>query len=215
MSKTVIGLTGLARAGKDTCCQLLIEELAKKGKSAKRFALADKLKADLQEFILSNYGIDVLTCGPEEKTQIREFLVFHGKMKRITSQGRYWTSLLRNLIENDTCDVAIVTDVRYDIFPEDELHWLKKEMGGPLVHIARFEWVRGWCQDCPPEMLDGNGNWKHYIQPPNADEALNDPRIKAKADYHLDWATGDTELYCRPAVVDLLGKLVSSGRILL
>jgi len=206
---TTIGLTGVARAGKDTFCQLLIEELAKKQLVAKRFALADKLKKDLESFIFNNYGIDVFYCTPEQKELIREFLVFHGKMKRITSQGTYWTGELKPLIDFSDIDVAIVTDLRYAIFPKDELNWIKEVMNGTLVHISRFV-KKPICYGDFVAITDEEhkqGFIKTYIEPPNKDERENDPLMKAGADFLVDWESGDIEQFCRPEVVKFVQYL--------
>ena len=32
-------------------------------------------------------------------------------------------------------DVAFVTDVRYDYYEEDEVHWIKKEKQGLMIHL--------------------------------------------------------------------------------
>lgn len=197
MSKLIVGLSGLARSGKDTFCALLVEELGKIGLRAKRFALADDLKAELRDFIGANYGIDILKCTPEEKELVREFLVFHGKMKRLASQGGHWTTLTDHKIQvSRDIDVAIVTDIRYDIYPNDECPWIKAH--GPLVHIKRYTVEHGF---------HGELSKRHYIQPPNKDEELNDPRLIAKADYTVDWETGDIETFCRPEVIKFIAWL--------
>ncbi len=215
--KLTIGLSGLARSGKDTFCALLVEELGKVGLNAKRFALADNLKAELRDFIRTSYNIDILTCSPEEKELVRDFLVFHGKMKRLKTQGKHWTTMLEQQILNDqTIDVAIVTDARYDVYPEDELSWIKNRMDGVLVHIKRFE-KRSidnvTCAIAASKFTDEEmerGYTRSYVQPPNSDEALNDPRLEAKADFKVDWDTGNFERYCRPSVQEFV-KFLRTG----
>lgn len=210
--RLTVALTGLARSGKDTFCALLIEELAKEGLKAKRFALADNLKKELQPFIMAQYGIDILNCTPEEKELVRDFLVFHGKMKRLKSQGRHWTSKLETEIRlTNDIDVAIVTDARYDVFPEDELTWAKQNMGGVLVHIKRYNLIWGAIGDEGVRQYINatvpTAGERAYVQPPNEDERRNDPRLEAKADFKVDWETGDFETNCRPAVKEFVQYL--------
>lgn len=216
MNKPVIAICGVARSGKDTLCALLIEELGKLGLKAKRFALADRLKAEIREFAMTHYGIDILNCPIEEKEMLREFLVFHGKMKRIKSQGKHWTGMLEPEIRyGEGFDVAIITDVRYDIFPEDELSWVKDHMSGAVVHVTRYA-----IKSVPrSENQLVHGRWVNvqvpgtrvtsfeYVKAPNADEALNDPRLESKSDFKIQWNTGDIEQYCRPEALRLVNFL--------
>lgn len=204
--KLTIGISGVARSGKDTFCALLIEELAKRKIHATRFALADKLKTELAPVIKQFYGLDIFNCTPQEKEQLRDLMVFHGKMRRLTSKGTHWTSQIEPIIRYGigVGDVAIVTDIRYDVFPEDELPWLKKKMGGLLVHVSRFY------MESNEEDDDGNP-FPVFIQPPNKDEAENDPKIKSQADYRVEWQTGDIEKFCRPEVVKFIDFLDEKG----
>jgi hypothetical protein len=160
----IVGLTALARAGKDTTCQMLIEEFGKRGIIAKRYALADRLKSEMSEFFLSNFGVNILTVDGETKEILRPLLVAYGFAKRKLSKGTYWTSLLKKEMDLDTTsDVAIVTDIRYKEYDKDEVDWIKEN--GVLVHITRI-------------LEDGR-----ELQPPNADEQRNDPIVKSHADY--------------------------------
>jgi hypothetical protein len=172
----IIGLSGLARSGKDAFCRHLITELSPL--VVKRFALADALKAKLFPFIMEHFGKDITTCAGEDKENLRDIMVAFGKAKRRYSNGEYWTGLLEAQILSDSFDVAIVTDIRYDIYPQDEVWWIKEHMHGTLVHISRYE------------EKDGERIW---IKPPNNDEATNDVNLKCKADYRIEWPTVDEE----------------------
>lgn len=158
----VIGLSGFAKVGKDTFCNALIKALVTKGYSAKRFALADELKKKLNPFLIQECGIDIFNCSPQEKETVRDILVAYGKVKRLQSQGRFWTSILEEIIWKESHDFSIVTDVRYDFFPNDEVWWIKSQMSGILIHLNRGG-----------------------IKPPNKDEEINDPKIAAQADFDL------------------------------
>ncbi len=188
----VIGLTGLAGAGKDTFCEIAIKIFKKAGINAKRFALADQLKAELRPFILEHYNIDVLDCKREEKELIRPFLVFHGKMKRESSNGTYWTKIVADLIAKDSCEVAIITDIRYDVFERDEANWLIEDLVGTLIHIKRHSVVEGV---------------KVYGAPPNQDERENDPKLERAASLKVDWVTGDVATVCVPKVENIIKSL--------
>jgi len=89
MSRTVIGISGVAGAGKDLFFNLLSNEIR-----ARRFALADSLKYDVRDWCIRRYGIDPLECSREDKEKIREFLVFHGTFMRKRTQGRFWLDKL-------------------------------------------------------------------------------------------------------------------------
>lgn len=174
MNHRVIGLSGVAGSGKDMFYSLLKKKLHP---FIQRFALADVLKEELQESIQKLYGIDILNCSRKEKDLVRPVLVAHGKVRRESSHGTYWTSILTNKIgeylEKNPSGIACVTDVRYDVFQHDEISWLKDTMNGYLVHIAL-------------RVPDENGKLV-TLEPPNQDEKENDPRLIAKADYCVEW----------------------------
>jgi hypothetical protein len=197
-----IGLSGLAGAGKDLFCQLLIDSFQQLGIKAKRYALADELKLELRNFMIQNYGIDVLNCSREEKELIRPLLVFHGNFRRNKSEGRCWTSRLENTIKDEYPDVAIITDIRYDQFEKDEVYWLKEEMAGVLVHISQYSWV-----DHTDIGLMKFGR-KVYLSPPNEFERENDPKVKAKAAYSVEWEkVADPKIHQHTYVADFIGYL--------
>ncbi len=173
--KLVIGIGGLARAGKDTLCNLLIQSFYLNGVKAKRRALADELKLDLRPILLDSYGIDVLNCTPEEKEHIRPELVAYGKAKRLDTQGTYWTSIVQEKMQSDEEPVIIVPDIRYNSYPKDETVWVREQ--GLLVHVARYT-------------TDESGK-KTFIEPPNEDEREHDPKVRAVADFSLTWPTQD------------------------
>lgn len=165
----IIGIAGVATSGKDLLCSLLSSELRDLGFEPRRFALADRLKAQIAPFLSSELGIDIFNCSPSEKELIRPLLVAFGKAKRVQSNGRYWTSLLSEEIKTSNCDFAIVTDIRYQEYEEDECSWLKKQ-GGKLIHLTRFEEGR-------------------RVLPPNEDESRNDPILESLADVRVAWNT--------------------------
>ena len=176
MKSKVIGLSRLAGAGKDLFFSILSQKM-----KCKRFALADELKEETKPLLLKQYGIDPTTCSREDKEKIRDFLVFHGSLRRSESKGRYWIDKLTPSIASHSGSVAVVTDIRYDEHPLDEVHWLKQEMKGVLVHISRYTDI--------PYANTPNIKRRQFVEPPNERERLNDPVLKEKSDYQFAWPT--------------------------
>lgn len=178
-SKTAcVGICGVATAGKDTFFSLLKEYLATHGIEVRRFALADKLKHEIDPYLTSQFGISAFTTNPEEKKLIRPSLVAHGFVRRQQSKGTYWTKQLEQpLLEAMKSGIVpVVTDIRYAEFDEDEIYWVRK-FGGRLAYITRYHLVE-----------DG----KRFVQPPNEDERRNDPKLRAQADHIVEWDTVTT-----------------------
>lgn len=173
MNKKIYGISGGAGVGKDTLCQNLISRFELKGINAKRFALADELKIRLRDFLISEFDLDILHCNRLEKDFLRPMLVCYGKLKRNQSEGKFWTSILQQRIESDDCDIAIITDLRYCEFAEDEVFWLKNKINGILIHVSRYD-------------LQENGD-KLYLPYLNEEEAKNDPLIKEMSDFKFEW----------------------------
>jgi Phosphomevalonate kinase len=178
MGTFYIGVGGVARAGKDSFANILLNLLKLDGYNAIRSSLAEPLKQDCQEFIQSKLGLDVWTDDTQQKATFREMLVWYGKVKRKQTEGKYWTDLLTKKVESQAPDVCIVPDVRYLQYPQDEVYWLKEKMGGILIHVQR---------------KDLNGD---IIPPANMDESVNDFLVRDNADYQLEWNTvGAEDLY--------------------
>lgn len=171
-----IFLAGNATVGKDTLFLCLQEIFKEFNIDVNRWALADKLKIEINDFTKEQYGISSFTKDIAEKTLIRDLMVSHGKIKRKQSQGTYWTqSLTPNILENlKEGELPVVCDVRYDEYPKDELYWAKEYFKGIVVYIERI-------------LPDGQ-----LVPPANNDEKDNNVRIKEKANFILKWPT--TEL---------------------
>lgn len=165
----LVGLTGLARSGKDLLCSKLMGR-----GNVLRLAFADELKNDVREFLISRYGIDILNCTADEKEVVRPILVAHGCAMRKISNGEHWIKQIHSkAVDYALQSLAVVTDVR---FP-NELAWIRK-LGGTLVHVRRYNVVNG-------------ERW--YLSPPNAEEAEHDPRMRELADFKLEWPTCDKD----------------------
>ena len=181
----VIGVSGVAGVGKDLFVDTCIAELAKGGKSSDKVAIASELKSEVRSWCLEHYGVDALNASREDKEKIREFLVFHGATKRRASDGRHWINLADEAINSTkhNYDYLFVSDVRYDDFEKDEVHWVKKELKGALVHVSQYEIKEVVSKKDWTKMVED----KVFKAPANTEEARNDPKLKAHADYQLSW----------------------------
>lgn len=159
----IIGISGVARSGKDTLANNFVNIFKSLGIKAKRYAFADELKREVRPFLKKKIGIDPFTKDDEEKKIIRPFLVAYGTNIRRALNKDCWIQTLKSYIKQD--EIAIISDVRY----ENEAEWVKEN--GFLIHIAR---------------LDKDNN---LIAPPNVEEAENDPILQAKADISYVWQT--------------------------
>ena len=172
----IIGLSGVAGSGKD-----LFFTLMRRLINVKRFSLADNLKEDVNNFTLDKYGIHALNCSREDKEIIRPLLLFHGSVMRKRTSGRHWTEMLQKQInhanlpsESHVC----ITDIRYDEYEKDEVHWLKNEMNGILIHISQFYTYKN---------SETEGFETNFLLPPNELEEKNDPKLKEAADFRIEW----------------------------
>jgi hypothetical protein len=172
MENNMIGLTGVARSGKDTFYSILKKYLKEKNIEAQRIALADNLKHELGDFVKDKFKIDLNKCDGSDKELIRPLMVAYGKCRRVQTEGKYWTSLVESKIKelNKSNILPIITDIRYIEYKEDEYAWLKNH-NGILVHISR-------------KLDDGS-----TIPPANIEEKSNDNKLKAVADYSISWET--------------------------
>ena len=201
MTKKYIGVSGVARSGKNLFCDIEIKQLSQKGVKAKQYALAYYLKKDCEEFIKTKLGLDVFTEKTDDKTIFREMLVWYGGVKRKQTEGAYWTSMLQKDIEADDNEVIFVSDIRYDQYPKDEVYWIKEVLGGYLVHVSKYTY-NDWDE-------------RVFTEPPNEHEKLNDPLVKLKSDYLLQWKQSDIKdgliidnAYLNLCVKDVLKSLL-------
>ena len=166
MSKKVyIGVSGLARVGKNLFCDIAIKQLKEKyGLTAKQFALAYELKNDCRDFVKDKLGIDVFTEKTEEKNIIRPLLVWYGGVKRKQSNGTYWTSLLKSRMDNDPSDVVLVytkppnvdeelNDPKLQDFADYKLEW--EDVGD--VDLTSHSYLNKQVEKCLSKILPSNG----------------------------------------------------------
>jgi hypothetical protein len=172
----LIGVGAAARVGKDTFANCLIELFKRDGFIAKKYSLANELKKDMQQFLAEKCSMNVWTEDTNEKSKFRELLVSYGKIQRIRTNGTYWTSILQKQIVADAHSVssdkpfiAIIPDIRYAEYEQDEHNWIKSQ-GGKLIHLERIEHNK-------------------LIDPANFEEKANSPMIKEYADFAVTWHT--------------------------
>jgi len=168
----MIGLTGVARSGKDTFYSILKRYFKEKNIQSQRIALADELKKELGDFVEKKFKIDLNKCDGSDKELIRPLMVAYGKCRRVQTEGKYWTSLVDSKIKELKKDniIPIITDIRYIEYKDDEYAWLKNH-NGILIHISR-------------KRDDGS-----LVPPANIEEKSNDNKLKAVADYSVSWET--------------------------
>ena len=174
IKKQYIGVCGNARVGKDTFCAIAINQLKRKGITAKQYALAYSLKKDTEQFIQEKFGLDVWSEDTAIKTVIRPFLVAYGDIRRAASKGRCFTEILQPKIEEDPSDVVFISDIRYSEYEKDEQYWIQKELGGKLVHIDAYKYTLEY-------------NEFEEIPPANDNEQRNYTKLSQTADIKLRW----------------------------
>ena len=179
----VVGVSGVARSGKNLFCDMIIKELANQGYTAKQFALANALKRDCENFLKNQCDLDVYTDNTHQKTLFREFLVWYGDLRRKQTNGRHWIETMNDTISQYTGDVALISDVRYAHYANDELTWVTHEHEGLLIHLRRYE-------KSSSAVIEADGTIKFdYVKPPNEHERINDPKLREGAHFQLDWPT--------------------------
>ena len=191
-TKRYIGISGVARSGKNLFCDISKKILTEKyGYKCSSYALAFYLKNDCKEFINDKLGLDVFTENTENKKVFRDMLVWYGDVKRKQTDGRYWTEKLQSDMEKDDSDVIFITDIRYNFYPKDEVYWIQKELNGKLIHISKYTY--GFPSNERRMRPEYDKNVKVYTEPAIDHERWNDPKVKSAADCQLEWKHISTE----------------------
>lgn len=188
----LIGLSGVARSGKDSFATLLIEYLTSLGQPVARWAFADQLKRELEPVIWAKYGLSVWSQISAEKAIFRDDLVAHGRLRRAESNGTYWVNQIDAPVRAGLAAGIhqIITDCRYATHEADEADWIKS-LGGKVVYIERV-------------LTDGS-----ILEPANEEERLNTFRVKAQADLVVTLPTFSESPFdkMRPHVLDVWNQL--------
>lgn len=184
----MIGLGCCARVGKDTLFEILNEL---KPNKFERIGLADLLKAELEDFCKQKYNISSFTQDYVDKELIRPLFVAHGSIKRILSNGTYWTGLAQYKVDEiiSRGKIPVCTDIRYSTFSMDEIFWLKEKNKGVYIQIDRI--------------FEGK-----KILPANSDELEQSKILEKYADYTLNWETSEDKVYLIREVSSQLEKLL-------
>lgn len=175
--KKIIGISGLAGDGKDTVCEIFSTFFKNAGFEFQRISLADKLKEKCAPAMREMFGVDPTNCSRENKDKIRDYLVFYAKVARVDSEGKYWTSIVDEIIKKDeigakTNKIYCIPDIRHAYYPEDEAQWIKKN-NGILVHVKKYT-------------ITSPSPFKiKYSEPINQEEAFNTPLVERLADFVL------------------------------
>lgn len=210
-NKLYIGISGVARSGKNLFCDISKKIISEKyGLTCSSYALAFSLKNDCKEFVKDKLGLDVFTEETEEKKIFREMLVWYGDVKRKQSHGRYWTEKLQSEMEKDDSDVIFITDIRHNFYPKDEVYWINNDLNGKLIHISKYTY--GFPTDGRRIRGDiANTNQKIWVEPVNDHERWNDPKVKAEADYVVEWPHVKSEGKTYQDIIndDQLNKIIS------
>jgi len=174
----IIGISGLAGDGKDSLCNMLRGLFESKGFEFERIALADELKEECREALLSMYNINPVICSRTEKAVIREFLVFYSKVKREESQGTHWVNKLakkiKTLPKTKVDRIICIPDVRHAEYEKDEVAWIKKNKG-ILIHVKKYQ------------IYELFAHAKFYSTPVNSEEAYHTPKLEELADFVIEW----------------------------
>lgn len=186
MNNLIVAISGNAFAGKGTLANIIVGQLLGQGLKGKIFSFAYALKEDLDEFIWGKFGFSAFTQDPVQKSLIRPILIAYGAAQREKSNGQYWWKKVDSEIRNYFMtggDVALIDDLRFDETATDELAYIQS-CKGLVVSISR----------------DGIG-------PAHISEEENIPKIRAAADFIIDWETTEDKQkqldYCK----DLLGEI--------
>jgi hypothetical protein len=157
----MIGISGLARSGKDTLAKNLADIIKLNlGLEVKILSFADRIKDQMKDVISKNYNIDPYTENTEEKEIIRDILVSHGEtMKKIYGPTIWADLIIEDIKKSKNKFFPIISDVRFDFEAEKV-----KENDGLVIHISKI------------------GN-----KPPNEIEAKNDPLVQKVADICHCW----------------------------
>ena len=182
-----IGISGVAGCGKNTLSSIIIKLLQRMELPYRELSIANNLKQEISWVSRELYGINSSNCTREEKDTIRPLLVAHGVIKRELSNGRHWVEMLNKELAPDK--INIITDVRFNKYEKDEVYWLKKEINGVLIHLSRYDEIKGK---------------RVFFSPANEEERRNDPLVKKESDFALNWKTEE----------DQTKKIISAARLL-
>lgn len=114
-NKTLIAVSGYARAGKDTFADAL-QDIIGQNASVRRFKLAEPLRVSIKHaFEYLKIKTSPWTEVEEDKNKMRPVLIALGEYARSTDKNIF-AKLAASEIDyslNNGCDIAMITDLRY------------------------------------------------------------------------------------------------------
>ena len=180
----VVGISGIARAGKDSFVQDCFTYLDKYNQENNTniyfnsVSFAQAIKEALNYFLLRHYKISPWTEDEKEKKLIRPFLLAHGDGMREIGP-LHWVNKLKEQIERNQTfapgrtEIFFVSDVRRAEVEFDEVSLIKDYFKGSLVYVERRDEY-----NCPLESLIPH-------------EIKNDPTLREKANFiHVNHQKG-------------------------
>ncbi len=136
--KTVIGLCGYARSGKDTMGKMMVEKLG-----FKRISFGDVLKRDLDEYMRPQVFNDLLNKGVDIKMEdvnfyspksieikeiLRPYMIWFAEMMKSKNGQQHWVN--RALLNIGESTKIVITDVRrvneLELFQYNKEHHKKR-----------------------------------------------------------------------------------------
>lgn len=174
----VIGVSGVARSGKDSFYLLLKRKLEPLGFTCERTAFADELKSDLKPIILSEFNINIDHCSNKEKELIRPFMVSYGSLARSLNK-EHWINKVKVKIFKEQLlpkSISVITDVRY---PNEQLFVKNNFKNFCNVHVERFG-----------------------TEPANEEEKKYNPNLKKQSNYLIYWKDFDNSIEDGAPMID-------------
>lgn len=158
----LLGISGVARSGKDTFVKHAQRILKSKNIIAPRIAFADQLKNKINSFLSNAMGISAYTKNDNEKKIIRPLLVGFGEGMRALDPD-YWINSVKESLEVAISEnfLPIISDVRY----KNEANFVKS-LGGKVICVSR-----------------------EGVLAANLEEDIHQPQVDAIADYSFAWPT--------------------------
>lgn len=194
MKKTIIGIAGFARSGKDTLAKSIKLLLEEEGAKVGLFSFAKALKTDIDPFCVEKFNISAFCEESESKSKIRPILIAYGNCQRNITSGSYWIERLKPEIDfflNSGGDYALVTDLRFKEFKHDEYDFFRNFDRNFIITVSLF---------------DGSGKLN---QAAHESEQKNFPFLLSHSDYNLEWSKSDDKAYINNKANECI-KLIKS-----
>lgn len=188
-NKTIIGISGFARSGKDTFAKLLAERLEMDKVKTTILSFAFSLKADIDTFCLSKINISAFTEETDLKSKIRPILIAYGACQRSTSNGTYWLEKIKpeiDLFFNNGGNVVIVPDLRFKEYSFDEYDFIRSYESNLVLTISKTN-------------ADGTQN-----EPAHESESRNFPFFLQNSDLNVNWNSSSDPVYLNSKIDDCI-----------